>query len=104
MGTVFSMTASRTTNSSPDRKNMAAISSRHHSKTAPEVTMQQIPLFTVCRRWRQGRTSYRPAGEVINPHHYFAEPIEERVAKQFIETHHYSRSYPAARFRVGYFA
>lgn len=29
------------------------------------------------------------------------EPIEESIAKAFIETHHYSASYPAARFRAG---
>lgn len=57
-----------------------------------------------CQRWRSKRDSYRPAGEVIDPARYDVQPIgEDRVAKAFVLEHHYSGSYPAARFRYGLF-
>jgi hypothetical protein len=56
-----------------------------------------------CQRWRNHRTSYRPAGEPIDPSQYGVEPIEREVAKRFVETHHYSRTFPAARFCAGLF-
>jgi len=59
--------------------------------------------FSWCQRWRNRRTSYRPAREVINPAHFDAQPIDESVAKSFIVQHHYSGSYPAAVFRAGLF-
>lgn len=58
---------------------------------------------TPCQRWRERRDSYRPAGEVIDPTRYGVEPIDERAAKAFVEAHHYSGSYPAARVRLGLF-
>jgi hypothetical protein len=61
-------------------------------------------LINACQRWRQQRARYQPAGEVIPTHHYEVAPIaSDRVARQFVEQHHYSRSYPAARFRTGLF-
>lgn len=57
-----------------------------------------------CQRWRDGRDSYRPAGEVIDPDHYGVEVIEESVSKRFVGAHHYSRHrYPAARCAIGLF-
>lgn len=54
------------------------------------------------QRWRLGRDSYRPPKETINPRRYEVEAIKEDTpAKSFCETHHYSGSYPAARFRYG---
>lgn len=54
------------------------------------------------QRWNGGRDSYRPAGEVIDPTQYDVVPIKtDSVAKAFILKHHYSGSYPAARFRHG---
>lgn len=56
------------------------------------------------QRWRQGRATYRPAGEVIDPRAFEVSAIDDdRSAKRFIEAHHYSASYPAARFRFGLF-
>jgi len=57
----------------------------------------------VVQRWRGGRDSYRPAGEVIRTADYEVAPIAEATAKAFVVEHHYSRSYPAARFRFGLF-
>jgi hypothetical protein len=53
------------------------------------------------QRWRQGKDSYRPAGEPIAPSQYGVEIIQEKVARAFVVAQHYSRSYPAARCRVG---
>ena len=62
----------------------------------------QLSLFN--QRWRLRRDSYRPAGEPINPRLYeVAELVGDREAKAFIVTHHYSASYPNARFRFGLF-
>lgn len=54
------------------------------------------------QRWRFRRTSYRPPNEVIDTARYEVAPLPgDLVAKQFILTHHYARSYVAARFRFG---
>lgn len=54
------------------------------------------------QRWELGRDSYRPAGEVIRPSEYeVAEIPGDTIAREFVETHHYSRTYVAARFRFG---
>jgi hypothetical protein len=57
----------------------------------------------VVQRWRHGRDSYRPAGETIQTADYDVAPIAEGVAKAFVLEHHYSGTYPAARFRFGLF-
>lgn len=54
------------------------------------------------QRWRENRASYRPAGEPIHTRSYeVAAIIGDAEAKAFVKQHHYSRSYPAARFRFG---
>jgi hypothetical protein len=54
------------------------------------------------QRWRNGRTLYRPNGEVICTSQYEIGAVaRDREAQAFIEEHHYSKSYPAARFRYG---
>lgn len=63
----------------------------------------QPDLFAHCQRWREGRASYRPAGEVFDTSRAHVEPIDEAQAKAFTIRHHYSGSYPAARCRVGLF-
>lgn len=58
-----------------------------------------------CQRQRDGRTSWRPAGEIIQTNAYEVAPIDgkgsDNIAKAFVQQHHYSGSYPAARERVG---
>jgi len=56
---------------------------------------------TKCQRWNQRRETYRPAGEPIDTRRYEVIPIEEAAAKEFVVSHHYSCSYPAARYRTG---
>lgn len=54
------------------------------------------------QRWREHRTSYRPAHEVICTRHYEVATIEgDTEPKAFVKLHHYLASYPAARFRFG---
>jgi hypothetical protein len=59
-----------------------------------------IPLN---QRWLFRRDKYRPAGETIRTADYSVEPIGETAAKDFVVMHHYSGTYPAARFRFGLF-
>lgn len=59
-------------------------------------------LSDVTQRWRAGRDRYRPAGETIETRRYDVAAIRDDVtAKRFVVEHHYSASYPAARFRFG---
>lgn len=58
--------------------------------------------ISVCQRWTNGRDSYRPAGEVVDTSRYDVVPIpDDTTARRFIESHHYSGTYPAARWRFG---
>jgi hypothetical protein len=61
------------------------------------------PAPSFCQRWQLQRATWRPAGELFRPSRHAVEVLEERDAKGFVCTHHYSGSYPAARFRVGLF-
>jgi len=54
------------------------------------------------QRWRAGRAHFRCPEEVIATRQYEVAPIaDDRTAKAFVTLHHYSRSYPSARFRMG---
>jgi hypothetical protein len=57
------------------------------------------------QRWRHGRDAYRPAAEPIETWRYEVAAIAgagaDEVAKGFVLEHHYSGSYPSARFRFG---
>jgi hypothetical protein len=55
----------------------------------------------VCQRWRDRRASYRPAGETIVTRDFEVSLTRsDSLARDFVERHHYSGSYPAARLRV----
>lgn len=59
-------------------------------------------ITNVAQRWTAGRDSYRPAGEPIKAADFEVVPIDrDAIAKAFVLDHHYSGSYPAARFRYG---
>lgn len=62
-------------------------------------------MTAVNQRWRERRDSYRPAGEVINTLRYEVAEIagegSDSIARAFIERHHYSGAYVAARRRFG---
>lgn len=72
--------------------------------TTSTLNGPRSPLPTPgCQRWSAGRQSFRPPGETIDPGRHEVAPIDEATAKKFVVTHHYSRSYPAARARFGLF-
>lgn len=56
-----------------------------------------------CQRWTARREAWRPIGELFDPSRHDVAELDERDAKAFVCSHHYSASYPAARFRVGLF-
>ena len=61
-------------------------------------------IVEAVQRWREKRGSYRPAGEPIATHRYEVAKIgDDRTARAFVQRHHYSASYPAARARFGLF-
>jgi len=60
-------------------------------------------VFQQCLRWNARRHSHRPAGEPFDSSRYGVEELDEPTAKAFTVAHHYSGTYPAARFRVGMF-
>lgn len=64
---------------------------------------KRLPPGQGCQRWLFGRDTYRVPDEVIRTREYEVAPIDEATAKAFVVTHHYSRTYPAARFRFGLF-
>jgi len=59
-------------------------------------------ITPVVQCWTHGRGSYRVAGEPIESRRYEVASIaDDRTAKAFVVAHHYSGTYPAARFRFG---
>lgn len=59
-------------------------------------------LTNATQRWCHDLPRYRPAGERIDPRRYEVAPIaDDTTARAFVRAHHYSGSYPAARFRIG---
>lgn len=54
------------------------------------------------QRWREGRSSYRPAGEHFDPAHFEVAPIaDDTTPKAFVKRHHYLGTWPAVRERIG---
>lgn len=65
-------------------------------------SIADVPVLE-CQRWRNGRSSYRPAGELFDPSYAEVQPIDDKTARRFVEKNHYSGSFPAARFCAGIF-
>lgn len=54
------------------------------------------------QRWRSGQHSWRHTHEGgFDPARYTMGELDETAARTFVETHHYSRAWPAARLRYG---
>ena len=59
-------------------------------------------ITTHVQRWRDRRGSYRPAGEPFTPSAFEVAAIpDDTTARRFVEQHHYSGTYVAARRRFG---
>jgi hypothetical protein len=70
-----------------------------------QLPCSELPVESAwCQRWRDRQHSWRHRSEGgFDARRYDVEPIDERVAKAFVVTHHYSGTYPAACRRVGLF-
>lgn len=55
------------------------------------------------QRWRDRRTSFVPPMDRFDPSRAEVALLPEAEARDFVVQHHYSRSWPAARCRVGLF-
>jgi hypothetical protein len=54
------------------------------------------------QRWRDRRDRWRPSGEVIDTRRHEVTRLDDDAsAKAFVVQHHYSASFPAARWRFG---
>ena len=53
------------------------------------------------QRWRERESRWAPHHTLFDPTLHEVVEIGERTAKDFVKTHHYSGTYPAARFRAG---
>lgn len=61
-------------------------------------------MFTTrSQRWREKRSLYISNASLIDPRDYAVDGIDPAVARRFVQTHHYLRSWPAAIFSVGLF-
>ena len=57
------------------------------------------------QRWRERRDAFVPTSTTIDPSRYAVDVIPcIGTAKPFVQTHHYSGSFPASRLSVGLFA
>lgn len=61
---------------------------------------EQLTL-TLCQRWRDRRDRYRALGDRFDPRRHSVAVVERAPARAFVETHHYSGSFPASRLDVG---
>lgn len=59
--------------------------------------------MTFCQRWRARRDRYVPAATCIDPRDFAVDVIPQRQARPFVEQHHYSGTFPAARLSCGLF-
>lgn len=71
------------------------------SAMSAQLTLALEVATTQCQRWNNRKVRYRPPGEVFNPSCAEVVDLPEKDARAFVEQHHYSHSFPAARFRVG---
>jgi hypothetical protein len=63
-----------------------------------------MALLPGAQRWWRGRAAYRPPDEPIRTAEYDVAPLpDDTAARAFVAAHHYSGSYPAARWRFGLF-
>ena len=63
-----------------------------------------LDLTHTSLRWRGRKSAWRPLRAPFDPSRYCVDPLPKAaVARSFIETHHYSRSFPVALASYGLF-
>lgn len=63
--------------------------------------MIMLKLPDAGKRWESACERWRRPGELFQPREFGIDLVPERAARAFVERHHYSRSFPAARLSVG---
>lgn len=58
-------------------------------------------MSQLCLRWEERRSKFRPANPIRTTEYEVAAIDGDAIAKAFVRQHHYSASYPPARFRFG---
>lgn len=77
---------------------------RAHRADPPGPVADLLPASDWCQRWQSGAPSWRHRSEGgFDSARYTVEPVAEAVAADFVRTHHYARSFPAALSRYGLF-
>lgn len=67
-----------------------------------QLNLSQLATLHGSQRWGRRSCTWRRGEEIFDPSLYGVALIEsDREARAFVELHHYSASYPAARCRVG---
>ncbi len=67
-----------------------------------QLDMTTLATQLGCQRWGRRSCSWRPGTEVFDPSLYGVELIDhDATAREFIAQHHYARTMPPARLRVG---
>ncbi|HYE93378.1 MAG TPA: hypothetical protein VEA38_20265 [Terriglobales bacterium] len=64
-----------------------------------------MSTIEISQRWNGGKDEYevKPREERFDSTHYDVAPIDEHYARAFVVQHHYSGSFPSARFSYGLF-
>jgi hypothetical protein len=65
--------------------------------------MTAIDLLTACQRHTRRRITYVTARAPFDPARYGVEPLATAQARRFVETHHYSGTFPAEISSYGLF-
>lgn len=68
---------------------------------ARQLTFDEITGGSGTQRWRSRRSRFVPPENLFDPSRCEAVYLSESDAKEFVTTHHYSKSYPVARVRTG---
>lgn len=57
----------------------------------------------IAKRWQDREQRWIAPGPLFRPADFAVDIVEERIARPFVERHHYAGTYPAARLAVGLF-
>lgn len=77
------------------------------SALARQLSLDLAPLEVSppsdwCQRWQDRRPGWRHRSEGgFDALRYEVAPVDDRLAKAYVERHHYAGSYVASRFRYG---
>lgn len=75
----------------------------HVQETLPFEDLQEVPTASPwCQRWHGRRHSWRHVRDGgFDARNYTVDVIPQETSRQFVLSHHYARSYPAAKVQMG---